>query len=214
MNALLTWCQRNIERTPGAPRVTNFTRSWADGMAFVYLLHAFYPEYVRIATFQQMAPMQRHHGIYDLAYELGGIPKLLEAEDTIVIQDSLSIQTYLTGWIQKLDSSSVTVMGGLKGKGSTLPSKPPPAQPKISLSSTPLAQPPLPQTTLMACVRCGTQSLRSARFCTKCGNNLLEQANSPDLSPSPSTSKTPLLSPDQPQAPPPQRSWWSRLCGC
>src|SRR3989338_4188493 len=132
MNALLSWCQTNIERTPGAPRVTNFTKSWADGMAFVYLLHAFYPDQVKITTFQQMAPLLRHMRIYDLAYELGGIPKLLEAEDTVVVQDSLSIQTYLTTWLQKLDSSSVTVVGGLRGKRST-------PQQQVSSSSTALS---------------------------------------------------------------------------
>ena len=193
MNALLTWCQTNIERTPGAPRVTNFTKSWADGMAFVYLLHAFYPTDVKIATFQQMMPVKRHQRIYDLAYELGGIPKLLEAEDTVVVQDSLSIQTYLTGWIQKLDSTSVTVVGGLRGKG----------------SPAPLAQQHFPQTAMVRCVKCGTPSSGSARFCTICGDHLLQQAN-PDLLPSPSSAKTPLLTPDKL----PQKSWWSRLCGC
>ena len=198
MNALLTWCQTNIERTPGALRVTNFTRSWADGMAFVYLLHAFYPERVKITTFQQMVPVQRHQRIYDLAYELGGIPKLLEAEDTVVIQDSLSIS--MTGWIQKLDSSSVTVVGGLKGKGSTLSSKPPPIQP------VPLAKQSHPPLTMATCANCGTPFSGSARFCTTCGNRISPQVN-PDFS---SSTKIPLLNPNKP----PQKSWWVRLCGC
>ena len=113
-NALLVWCQQRLAPyDPDPPTPKNFSKAWADGRCFVCLIHSFFPSKVPLATLRAAPPVERHRAAYRLAKELAGIADLLVAEDTVVCQDSLSIQAYLSLWPQKLDSS-VKVVGGLK----------------------------------------------------------------------------------------------------
>ncbi|MDP2437299.1 MAG: hypothetical protein Q8P67_16265, partial [archaeon] len=132
-NALLVWCQQRLAPyDPDPPTPKNFSKAWADGRCFVCLIHSFFPSKVPLATLRAAPPVERHRAAYRLAKELAGIADLLVAEDTVVCQDSLSIQAYLSLWPQKLDSS-VKVVGGLKPGSSAKHA----ATPIVKAASTP-----------------------------------------------------------------------------
>jgi hypothetical protein len=67
--------------------VTNFTNSWADGLAFCALADKF-------TQCKKMNPLDRHQIAFETLKRVG-IPQYLDAEDIVLYQDSRSIQTYL-----------------------------------------------------------------------------------------------------------------------
>jgi len=85
-SALLRWCQ---SKTKGYPHVniTNYSKSWCDGMAFCALIHHFYPD---AFDFSQLDPKNRREN-FDLAFQtaekLGDIAQLLEVDDMIAMGD-------------------------------------------------------------------------------------------------------------------------------
>lgn len=62
---LLRWCQINTEGYPNV-NITNFSSSWADGMAFCALVHHFVPE---TFDFNRLNPKNRK-GNFDLAFKI------------------------------------------------------------------------------------------------------------------------------------------------
>ena len=77
-------------------KVTNFTTSWRNGLAFCGLIHSFYPDLIAYDTLTQ-------HDIKHnckLAFEAGeklGITQLIEPETMVIkrIPDKLAVITYL-----------------------------------------------------------------------------------------------------------------------
>jgi len=77
-------------------KITNFTTSWRNGLAFCALIHNFYPELIPYET------LVTHDIKYNckLAFEAGekmGIPRIIEPEDMVIkmTPDKLSVITYL-----------------------------------------------------------------------------------------------------------------------
>jgi len=80
MEAILIWCQcrtREYERV----KITNFTNSWADGLAFCALIHHFFPQ---AFDFEKLSKENRKHN-FELAFQTGerlaGIPDFISGDD-------------------------------------------------------------------------------------------------------------------------------------
>ncbi|CCD71621.1 Calponin-homology (CH) domain-containing protein [Caenorhabditis elegans] len=84
-DALLRWIQNRVAGYPNV-NVTNFSSSWADGMAFCALIHRFAPNSF---DFSKLDPNNRRYN-FDLAFKVAednGIFPLLEVDDMIMMGD-------------------------------------------------------------------------------------------------------------------------------
>jgi len=94
-NDLLDW-SKSICCNYSNIKVTNFTTSWRNGMAFCALIHSFYPDLIQYDTLT--AHDIKHN--CKLAFEAGeklGIPRVIEPESMVIkrIPDKLAVITYL-----------------------------------------------------------------------------------------------------------------------
>lgn len=84
-DALLRWVQNKVQGYPNV-NVTNFSSSWADGMAFCALIHRFAPD---AFDFEKLDPKNRRQN-FELAFKVAedhGICPLLEVDDMILMGD-------------------------------------------------------------------------------------------------------------------------------
>uniref|UniRef100_A0A914WVQ2 Calponin-homology (CH) domain-containing protein n=1 Tax=Plectus sambesii TaxID=2011161 RepID=A0A914WVQ2_9BILA len=82
--ALLRWCQIKTKSYP--INISNFSGSWADGMAFCALVHHFRPT---AFDFSKLQPQDRRNNL-ELGFRVAeqhGIDRLLEVEDMILMGD-------------------------------------------------------------------------------------------------------------------------------
>ena len=107
-NALLKWCQSRIQ---GYNRieVTNFSSSWADGLAFCALLHSYMPEvipYTQLVSDMEVLPtgasnMNQRKNNFQVAFKAAqalGIPQSLDLDEMLATErpDWQGIMTYVT----------------------------------------------------------------------------------------------------------------------
>merc|ERR1712168_1172356 len=80
MEAILIWCQCRTREYENV-KISNFTTSWSDGLAFCALIHHFFPQSF---DFSRLSAENRKAN-YELAFQTGerfaGIPDFLTAED-------------------------------------------------------------------------------------------------------------------------------------
>ncbi|XP_059811111.1 EH domain-binding protein 1-like isoform X2 [Hypanus sabinus] len=92
---LLDWCK---EVTKSYPRlkITNFTTSWRNGLAFCAILHHFHPELIDYNSLDPQDIKANNRKAFDGLAGLG-ISRLLEPEDMVLlaIPDKLIVMTYL-----------------------------------------------------------------------------------------------------------------------
>uniref|UniRef100_A0A8C8SC81 EH domain binding protein 1 like 1 n=1 Tax=Pelusios castaneus TaxID=367368 RepID=A0A8C8SC81_9SAUR len=93
--SLLEWCQDVTAGYRGV-RVTNFTTSWRNGLAFCAILHHFHPEKVNYEALDPLAIKQNNKLAYDGFASLG-ISRVLEPADMVflAVPDKLIVMTYL-----------------------------------------------------------------------------------------------------------------------
>ncbi|XP_067400006.1 EH domain-binding protein 1-like protein 1 isoform X2 [Emydura macquarii macquarii] len=93
--SLLEWCQDVTAGYRGV-RVTNFTTSWRNGLAFCAILHHFHPEKINYETLDPLAIKQNNKLAYDGFASLG-ISRVLEPADMVflTVPDKLIVMTYL-----------------------------------------------------------------------------------------------------------------------
>ena len=94
-NDLLDWSKSICSKYSNI-KVTNFTTSWRNGLAFCALIHSYYPDLVPYDTLT--AHDIKHN--CKLAFEAGeklGIPRVIEPESMVIkrIPDKLAVITYL-----------------------------------------------------------------------------------------------------------------------
>ncbi|XP_058482595.1 titin homolog isoform X18 [Solea solea] len=94
--SLLQWCQ-NITSQYKRVKVTNFSTSWRNGLAFCAILHHFHPDKI---DFDQLEPHDiklNNKKAFD-GFEALGISRLLEPSDMVLlsIPDRLIVMTYLS----------------------------------------------------------------------------------------------------------------------
>ena len=91
---LLAWVQDITESYEGV-RVTNFTKSFWDGLAFCALIHHYHP---RLIDFSSLKPSNKEHNLrlaFDTAEKMG-VERLLDEEDMLAYPpERLSVITYL-----------------------------------------------------------------------------------------------------------------------
>jgi len=101
--ALLRWARRSTARYPGV-RVTDFTCSWRDGLAFSALLHRNRPDLVDWRTARASQPRERLDRVFFVAEREYGVTRLLDPEgnDRLSSCSSMPHQNALivskTGW--------------------------------------------------------------------------------------------------------------------
>ncbi|XP_070189037.1 alpha-actinin-4-like [Littorina saxatilis] len=81
---LLTWCQTHTAGYEGV-LITNFTKSWRDGLAFNALLHHFRPDLFRYESLLLKDSETRLNHAFSQAEDRLGIARLLDAEDVTVL---------------------------------------------------------------------------------------------------------------------------------
>eukprot|EP01147_Barroeca_monosierra_P001762 gene1763-4875_t len=102
--AMLAWCQ-NIAK---GVEITNFSSSFADGMAFIAILHHFYPSEINMSQHTPSTRRLNFETAFRVADECGGVYPLLDTEDMVAMSrpDALSVMTYISQLHKKLAKRS------------------------------------------------------------------------------------------------------------
>uniref|UniRef100_A0AAR2L4P9 EH domain binding protein 1 n=1 Tax=Pygocentrus nattereri TaxID=42514 RepID=A0AAR2L4P9_PYGNA len=93
--SLLVWC-REVTKNYRGVKITNFTTSWRNGLAFCALLHHFRPDLIDYKALNPQDIKENNKKAYDGFASLG-ISRLLEPADMVLlaIPDKLTVMTYL-----------------------------------------------------------------------------------------------------------------------
>ncbi|CAL8298380.1 unnamed protein product [Merluccius merluccius] len=93
--SLLAWC-RQVTKNYRGVKITNFTTSWRNGLAFCSLLHHFRPDSIDYKSLNPQDIKENNKKAYDGFASLG-ISRLLEPSDMVLlaIPDKLTVMTYL-----------------------------------------------------------------------------------------------------------------------
>lgn len=85
--------------------VTNFSRSFNDGLAFCALLDVFYPQKIRYSQLDPKGQEANFALAFRVAEEAGVYP-LLDVEDMVAMErpDPLSVMTYVSQLYRKFGS--------------------------------------------------------------------------------------------------------------
>ncbi|XP_053488641.1 EH domain-binding protein 1 isoform X4 [Ictalurus furcatus] len=94
-HSLLVWC-REVTKNYRGVKITNFTTSWRNGLAFCALLHHFRPDLIDYKSLNPQDIKENNKKAYDGFASLG-ISRLLEPADMVLlaIPDKLTVMTYL-----------------------------------------------------------------------------------------------------------------------
>ncbi|KAK2871123.1 hypothetical protein Q8A67_023650 [Cirrhinus molitorella] len=93
--SLLEWCQQITKKYKGV-KITNFSTSWRNGLAFCAILHHFHPEIIDFDALEPHNIKQNNKAAFDGFASLG-ISRLLEPSDMVLLSvpDRLIVMTYL-----------------------------------------------------------------------------------------------------------------------
>ncbi|XP_017650859.1 EH domain-binding protein 1-like protein 1 isoform X5 [Nannospalax galili] len=93
--SLLEWCQEVTSGYRGV-RITNFTTSWRNGLAFCAILHRFYPDKIDYFSLDPLNIKQNNKQAFD-GFAALGVSRLLEPADMVLLSvpDKLIVMTYL-----------------------------------------------------------------------------------------------------------------------
>ncbi|XP_046861439.1 spectrin beta chain, erythrocytic-like [Xenia sp. Carnegie-2017] len=78
---LLSWIQHVLQGFSNGATINDFKKSWEDGFAFIYLLHAFRPSAVDMSEAQKMSVADRLDYSFNVAEKEFGVPGLLESSE-------------------------------------------------------------------------------------------------------------------------------------
>nr|XP_022902342.1 plectin-like isoform X1 [Onthophagus taurus]XP_022902343.1 plectin-like isoform X1 [Onthophagus taurus]XP_022902344.1 plectin-like isoform X1 [Onthophagus taurus]XP_022902345.1 plectin-like isoform X1 [Onthophagus taurus]XP_022902346.1 plectin-like isoform X1 [Onthophagus taurus] len=93
---LLRWAKRTTNKYPGV-RVTDFTSSWKDGLAFSAIIHRNRPDLVDWRQIRSQHARERMEHAFYVAEREYGVTKLLDPEDVDTQQpDEKSLITYIS----------------------------------------------------------------------------------------------------------------------
>ncbi|KAM7377760.1 hypothetical protein PAMA_014180 [Pampus argenteus] len=94
--SLLEWCQEVLQAYKGV-KITNFSTSWRNGMAFCAILHHFYPEKINYELLDPYDIKHNNKKAFEGFAELG-ISRLIEPSDMVMlaVPDRLIVMTYLS----------------------------------------------------------------------------------------------------------------------
>ena len=83
--ALLRWARRSTARYPGV-RVSDFTSSWRDGLAFSALVHRNRPDLVDWRTARSWQVRERLERVFYVAEREYGVTRLLDPEGMAIFK--------------------------------------------------------------------------------------------------------------------------------
>ncbi|XP_013925651.1 PREDICTED: EH domain-binding protein 1-like protein 1, partial [Thamnophis sirtalis] len=94
-HCLLEWCQEVTAGHRGV-RVTNFTTSWRNGLAFCAILHHFHPEKINYEALDPLDIKENNKLAFD-GFATLGISRLMDPADMVflTVPDRLIVMTYL-----------------------------------------------------------------------------------------------------------------------
>uniref|UniRef100_UPI0037E82EBD titin homolog isoform X3 n=1 Tax=Semicossyphus pulcher TaxID=241346 RepID=UPI0037E82EBD len=94
--SLLQWCQ-NITNGYRGVKVTNFSTSWRNGLAFCAIMHHFHPDKIDFDQLDSHDIKLNNKKAFD-GFEALGISRLLEPSDMVLLSvpDRLIVMTYLS----------------------------------------------------------------------------------------------------------------------
>ncbi|XP_023593890.1 EH domain-binding protein 1-like protein 1 [Trichechus manatus latirostris] len=93
--SLLEWCKEVTAGYRGV-RITNFTTSWRNGLAFCAILHRFHPDKIDYASLNPLNIKENNKQAFD-GFAALGVSRLLEPADMMLLSvpDKLIVMTYL-----------------------------------------------------------------------------------------------------------------------
>ncbi|XP_053317377.1 EH domain-binding protein 1 isoform X7 [Spea bombifrons] len=93
--SLLVWC-KEVTKSYRGVKITNFTTSWRNGLAFCAILHHFRPDLIDYKSLNPQDIKENNKKAYD-GFASIGISRLLEPSDMVLlaIPDKLTVMTYL-----------------------------------------------------------------------------------------------------------------------
>ncbi|XP_069811589.1 EH domain-binding protein 1 isoform X3 [Dendropsophus ebraccatus] len=93
--SLLAWC-KDVTKSYRGVRITNFTTSWRNGLAFCAILNYFRPDLIDYKSLNPQDIKENNKKAYD-GFASIGISRLLEPSDMVLlaIPDKLTVMTYL-----------------------------------------------------------------------------------------------------------------------
>ncbi|XP_038620345.1 EH domain-binding protein 1-like protein 1 isoform X3 [Tachyglossus aculeatus] len=93
--SLLEWC-REVTAGYRGVRITNFTTSWRNGLAFCAILHHFHPDKIDFSSLDPLNIKQNNKQAFD-GFAALGVSRLLEPADMVLlaVPDKLIVMTYL-----------------------------------------------------------------------------------------------------------------------
>uniref|UniRef100_A0A8C7ZJS6 EH domain-binding protein 1-like protein 1 n=1 Tax=Oryzias sinensis TaxID=183150 RepID=A0A8C7ZJS6_9TELE len=93
--SLLKWCQEVTQDHKGV-KISNFSTSWRNGLAFCAILHHFHPEKINYKMLDPYDIKQNNKKAFDGFADLG-IARLMEPSDLVMLEvpDPLIVMTYL-----------------------------------------------------------------------------------------------------------------------
>nr|XP_055064395.1 EH domain-binding protein 1 isoform X3 [Misgurnus anguillicaudatus] len=93
--SLLEWCQQIAKNYKGI-KITNFSTSWRNGLAFCAILHHFHPDLINFNALEPHNIKENNKKAFDGFASLG-ISRLLEPSDMVLLSvpDRLIVMTYL-----------------------------------------------------------------------------------------------------------------------
>ncbi|KAM9220510.1 EH domain-binding protein 1-like protein 1 isoform 2-T2 [Dugong dugon] len=129
--SLLEWCKEVTAGYRGV-RITNFTTSWRNGLAFCAILHRFHPDKIDYASLNPLNIKENNKQAFD-GFAALGVSRLLEPADMMLLSvpDKLIVMTYLCQIRAFCTNQELQLVqlegGGAAGTyrvGSTVPSPP------------------------------------------------------------------------------------------
>ncbi|XP_062869885.1 EH domain-binding protein 1-like protein 1 [Trichomycterus rosablanca] len=145
--SLLQWCQEVTQSYRGV-KVTNFSTSWRNGLAFCSILHHFHPEKIDFDALEPHDIKMNNKRAFDGFSELG-ISRLLDPSDLVLLSvpDRLMVMTYLSQIqshfsgqdlsVLQLETNSSESSYAVTTPHATMPFCPLPAQSNSSDAQTP-----------------------------------------------------------------------------